>query len=1078
MAESPLGSPSSVGRSSSNSSAGQLRSRSSRDSRELSPWRSLKVMLAADDPKNVRFERRLSATGDDVKCRQDEFSPAFRTRTAISSAQQPQKKSEQNMSPVWLFCAGPSLERARPLVAGLKKSNVEVNIRTDDHLNSANPPIKSGDFVLVLWSQFFTGPHGERLAEICDAADKTKARVLNDIKKLQSMQDRRWLLKKLQDHGLPTPHFVECSRDGGPDVPDTQIEEHEDYIVVGDRRINKPFVEKPVDRRDRDIYVYYPRSSGGGRALLSTRESGDVEYVCRFDPSGRVRREGSFIYQEYLQSEGFVIQVVCVGGNSYGNAVLSGVVSRCGNEAVSQQVRNGGSEPCPVWLRQEEKIMASKLQVILSQTLFGLTLLRSQTASGNAISYIIDVWPGIPRAGLGAHKDDVVRALQQSMKMRLNSLGFTRARSLPKYSAEEGGDETDGGRSCASPRSRVSDVSHKSTADVAESEEADLICVLLVARHSERTPKQKVKATVNLSSDYGAGMLLGWLQGGVVAANSVLVTPRTLELRAKDQLLRLADAARELLKHGHEVGTLSDALNCISKEGATCHAKVGCDDGRLVVGLKWGGELTEAGINDAEEFGRNFRSETYPSEVIDELHATLRHDMKIYATKESRCQQTAAAVCKGLMRTHCQELPPLIAAMVRTDEFGRLGGGHHKNYAKKEKEKKEKDEKKEKKEKDEKKEKEKEKDDAKDEKDKEKKEKKEKKDKDGDDKKSEDREKDDRELPPADTPWCKLEEMLGVPCVSGLLRGYDSPQSLLQDLARIMEELVSALKTNELTQALAGGETPLLLRGRYEDALNELRCKSPLDKVQNLLDCLEYDDRHNRKAFPQQAEDPLARALPLAKDLCDVIVPLEAAIHRGNKSQVSADDDGVKLLDKLRWDLRVASGADLGDHDKRHLAKHEALYANIDQPGRNERKSSYVRSRLYFSHNSQLTGLLYLMLDALDQKESAEGRQGAGISARPEIKNLLAQRLGFMAHFIVRLWRKRADGSLRVSCEMSPNGNFESRVKIFDLPFAEVDRQWSEVLAPMDVLFGVGATGATSATSTSGATPAAKTGLV
>ena len=27
---------------------------------------------------------------------------------------------------VWLFCAGPSLERARPLVAGLKKSNVEA----------------------------------------------------------------------------------------------------------------------------------------------------------------------------------------------------------------------------------------------------------------------------------------------------------------------------------------------------------------------------------------------------------------------------------------------------------------------------------------------------------------------------------------------------------------------------------------------------------------------------------------------------------------------------------------------------------------------------------------------------------------------------------------------------------------------------------------------------------------------------------------------------------------------------------------------------------------------------------------
>ena len=78
------------------------------------------------------------------------------------------------------------------------------------------------------------------------------------------------------------------------------------------------------------------------------------------------------------------------------------------------------------------------------------------------------------------------------------------------------------------------------------------------------------------------------------------------------------------------------------------------------------------------------------------------------------------------------------------------------------------------------------------------------------------------------------------------------------------------------------------------------------------------------EAFPKQAEGPLARALPLVKDLCDVIVPLEAAMHRRAKSAISADSEGVKLLDKLRWDLRVASGADLGDHDKRHLLKHEA----------------------------------------------------------------------------------------------------------------------------------------------------------
>merc|ERR1740121_2761271 len=126
-----------------------------------------------------------------------------------------------------------------------------------------------------------------------------------------NMQDRRWILKQLRHCGLVTPHFVECSRDGA-NAP--ALEEHNDFIIVGGVRINKPFVEKPVDRRDREIYVYFPKSTGGGRALLSSRESGDVEVVCHFDPHSKVRREGSFIYTEYVQSDGLVVQAVYCGG--------------------------------------------------------------------------------------------------------------------------------------------------------------------------------------------------------------------------------------------------------------------------------------------------------------------------------------------------------------------------------------------------------------------------------------------------------------------------------------------------------------------------------------------------------------------------------------------------------------------------------------------------------------------------------------------------------------------------------------------------------------------------------------------
>ena len=79
----------------------------------------------------------------------------------------------------------------------------------------------------------------------------------------------------------------------------------------------------------------------------------------------------------------------------------------------------------------------------------------------------------------------------------------------------------------------------------------------------------------------------------------------------------------------------------------------------LLLILKWGGELTESGRQQAQELGKRFRC-MYPGSRDDNsgaqeglgflrLHSTYRHDLKIYASDEGRVQTTAAAFAKGLL---------------------------------------------------------------------------------------------------------------------------------------------------------------------------------------------------------------------------------------------------------------------------------------------------------------------------------------------------------------------------------------------------------------------------------------------
>ena len=108
--------------------------------------------------------------------------------------------------------------------------------------------------------------------------------------------------------GIETPRHVIFNRDENniPIDGEEEIEEHDDMIVVKGRKFHKPFVEKPVDAEDHNIYIYYPSSAGGGCQILF-RKVGNKSSV--YSSKSTIRREGSYIYEDFMPTDGTDVKV-------------------------------------------------------------------------------------------------------------------------------------------------------------------------------------------------------------------------------------------------------------------------------------------------------------------------------------------------------------------------------------------------------------------------------------------------------------------------------------------------------------------------------------------------------------------------------------------------------------------------------------------------------------------------------------------------------------------------------------------------------------------------------------------------
>ena len=470
---------------------------------------------------------------------------------------------------------------------------------------------------------------------------------------------------------------------------DKELKEFDDHIEYKGKKLFKPFVEKPFNGDDHYVYIYYPPSHGGGIKILF-RKTKDY-CACFINGEYKIRRDKSYIYEEFLQAGGFDIKVYTIG-EEYAHAEARKSPSLDGKV---QRTIDGKEVRYPINLKPEEKEMARKIVKRFKQNICGFDILRA-----NGQSYVCDVngWSFVK--GKKKYYEDCAILLR---KIILQQLDLKLYLSKPIHIKKIQGYKN-------------LQIPYESSTNNEKPEE--LRSVVAIFRHADRSPKQKMKLVVedktilSLFDKFGKKEEKNFIEENVNIDNinndnnnneSKKKYPYIKEIKLKkpEELMCVLKIVTKILdEHKNDKSNLLDVNeNLYSKlfqvkmvleknlnfEGMTrkiqmkplcldykldpeTHKKIFYVKKALFI-LKWGGNLTHAGIEQAKLLGISFRVQMYPSSAgngLLRLHNTYRHDLKCYSSDEGRCLKTAASFLQGMLQLDGEPIP-IISSMVMKD---------------------------------------------------------------------------------------------------------------------------------------------------------------------------------------------------------------------------------------------------------------------------------------------------------------------------------------------------------------------------------------------------------------------------
>ena len=448
-----------------------------------------------------------------------------------------------------------------------------------------------------------------------------------------------------------------------------ELMEFDDHIEYKGQKLYKPFVEKPFNGDDHDIYIYYPPNLGGGQKRLF-RKTKELSSLY-FPNLNEIRRDKSYIYEEFLQSDGFDIKVYTIGPN---NTHAEARKSPCLDGKVNRSPE-GKEIRYPINLTPKEKEIAKKIVLKFKQNICGFDILRCQ---GN--SYVCDVNGFSFVKGNKKYYQDCTdflrKYIKQGLEIEIKDSNIKKNKESPEKM-----------KSQIFKNLKLPDKKKKLI------HKEELRSIIAIFRHADRSPKEKMKLIVENEE-----FLLLFDEFG---KKNNKKNKKEIKLKKPNELKRVLEIVNDILDKNKDkqISIGSDNFYTrifqikmvleqkINFDGLTRKiqmkplkfTEILDENGKKInkitqalLILKWGGSLTHAGIEQARKLGSTFLYRLYPfhknkSLGLLRLHNTYRHDLKCYSADEGRCLKTAASFLKGLLQLD-GPIIPIISSMVRTDE--------------------------------------------------------------------------------------------------------------------------------------------------------------------------------------------------------------------------------------------------------------------------------------------------------------------------------------------------------------------------------------------------------------------------